>query len=79
MMINNNMKTSYGLYNGKIGTVKSIIYEENTYPPDLPKAVILEVEGDEEIPRNLCYKGLPNHIIIEPMQKYKLGTNTYRK
>ena len=42
--INNNIMQQYGLYNGAIGTVESIIFDTEDYKNELPKAVIVRLD-----------------------------------
>ena len=43
-MLTRNLCSRMGLCNGSIGTVKDIIYTENTQPPQLPLAVIVKFD-----------------------------------
>mmetsp|Transcript_41887 Transcript_41887/g.107187 ORF Transcript_41887/g.107187 Transcript_41887/m.107187 type:complete len:198 (+) Transcript_41887:1975-2568(+) len=55
--------TEDGLVNGQIGTVKAIVYANDTAPPNhLPKAVIVE------FPNYIGpgYKGVPHHVALTP-------------
>lgn len=70
-MINNNIITEQGLYNGKMGTVEAVIYEKGVYPPKLPKAVIVKVDGEEKINKSFCFNKETNLVVIEPMRQLK--------
>jgi ATP-dependent DNA helicase PIF1 len=48
VLLTSNLATHYGLVNGSSGTIKSIVYENDTAPPNLPKCILIEFD---------CYSG----------------------
>ena len=59
VMLTNNILPELGLYNSAMGTVREILYAEDVYPPELPQAVVIELDKCD-IPDELCYKKKPN-------------------
>ncbi len=66
VMLTTNMATHYGLVNGSSGIIKSIIYENDAAPPNLPKCILVEFE---------CYSGpafledMPKVVPILPLKR----------
>lgn len=63
VMLTSNEWTQVGLTNGATGTVRHIIFEEGGGPPNLPVAVILEMDTFYKGPHLL---DKPRHVIITP-------------
>ena len=66
VFINNNVNIELGMFNGKQGTLRCLIYAEGVYPPQLPLAAIVELD-DCVVPKALCFNKWRNCVVIEPM------------
>jgi ATP-dependent exoDNAse (exonuclease V) alpha subunit len=64
VMITNNIWTEMGLTNGAFGVVRHIIFAANVGPPNLPEAIIVEMDEPYSGP---CLPGLPRHVVIAPV------------
>ena len=64
-MLTRNLWTEKGLCNGSMGVVKDIIYQEGDSPPNLPIAVIVQVDTFYTGP-SIC-DDLPRCIPIIPL------------
>ena len=75
IMLTQNLCTSVGLTNGALGIVIDIIPYEETKPPQLPKAIIITIEGykgpqfHKDFPQSLA---LPPKTIIFDWDKRKV-------
>jgi ATP-dependent exoDNAse (exonuclease V) alpha subunit len=63
VMITSNLWTQVGLTNGATGTVRHIIFKKDVCPPNLPIAVVVEMDEGYKGP---CLPGLPRHVVINP-------------
>ena len=54
VFINNNVNIELGMFNGKQGTIRCLIYAEGVLPPELPLAAIVELD-DCVVPEALCF------------------------
>ena len=63
-MITSNVWTSVGLSNGATGTCRHKIYAKNMGPPNLPWAIIIEMD---ESYNGLHLKNKPRHIALNPI------------
>ena len=59
--ITSNIWISVGITNGATGTVKHIIYMVGACPPDLPLAIVVEMNVGYNGP---CLNGKPRHVAI---------------
>ncbi len=75
VVINNNIWTSQGLINGTIGYVRHILFEPNKKPPDLPFAVIVEVEESYNGPH---LKNKIRYVSINPITSFMYNRNKKR-
>ena len=64
IMMNNNLWTEQGLMNGAFGVIRHIIFPNNVGPPNLPDALIIEMDEPYSGP---CLPGLPRHVVIPPL------------
>ena len=64
VMITNNIWTEMGLTNGAFGVVLHIIFAANVGPPNLPEAIIVEMDEPYSGP---SLPGLPRHVVITPI------------
>ena len=67
-MLTQNVWTEKGLTNGSTEIVKHIIFEDNISPPNLPVAVIIEMDSDYNGPHIL---NLPRHVAINAVTSWK--------
>ncbi|XP_059074747.1 uncharacterized protein LOC131874842 [Cryptomeria japonica] len=64
MMLIANLWIEVGLVNGAIGLIKTIVYENNTKPPDLPKYVVVQFKDYNGPPWDIAH---PKDIPILPI------------
>ena len=46
VMITSNLWIRQGLVNGATGTIRHFIFAENSKPPELPLAIVVEMDSD---------------------------------
>ena len=68
IMLTQNVWTEKGLTNGCTGVLKHIIFKNKIGPPNLPEALIIEMDPGYTGPHLL---GLPRHIVINPVMSWK--------
>ncbi|XP_057843282.1 uncharacterized protein LOC131052713 [Cryptomeria japonica] len=64
VMLIANLWIEVGLVNGAIGLIKTIVYENNTKPPDLPKYVVMQFKDYNGPPWDIAH---PKDIPILPI------------
>jgi len=64
VMITNNIWTEMGLTNGAFGVARHIIFAANVGPPNLPEAIVVEMDAPYSGP---SLPGLPRHIVVAPI------------
>ena len=77
VMLTRNICTQQGLTNGSFGTVKAIIYDSNSKPPDLPLAVVVQFPSFKG---RSCLPDIPNCVAIKPetAEWYTMGKRSSR-
>jgi hypothetical protein len=68
VMLTTNEWTEVGLTNGAMGYVRDIIFDTNQGPPNMPKAIVVELDEDYNGPH---LPNKPRHVVITPK------TNSY--
>jgi ATP-dependent exoDNAse (exonuclease V) alpha subunit len=67
VMISQNVWVSKGLTNGATGTIRYVIFEKDVCPPNLPIALVVEMDSNYNGP---CIEGLPLHIALNPITSH---------
>jgi ATP-dependent DNA helicase PIF1 len=68
IMVTQNVWTEMGITNGSTGVIKHIIYAENMGPPNLPEAIIIQMDDDYLGPH---IEGHPRCIALNSVMSYK--------
>jgi ATP-dependent DNA helicase PIF1 len=66
-MISQNVWVSKGLTNGATGTIRYVIYDKDVGPPNLPMALIVEMDSTYNGP---SIEGLPFHVALNPLTSH---------
>lgn len=67
IMISQNVWIDKGLTNGATGTLRYIIFRENEGPPNIPLAVIVELD---EFYTGPSLEGMARHVALNPMMSF---------
>jgi hypothetical protein len=73
VMLTANLWVEKGLMNGAFGTIRNIIFESGMKPPNMPIAIVIEMDSNYTGP---SVPGLPaRHIILNPKTNFSLSGN----
>ena len=62
-----------------MGYLRGFIYEENVYPPEQPRAAVVEFDDLSDIPEQLHFNGLRNHALIPNIPRNAESNRMYRR
>ena len=68
VFVNQNLWKDAGIFNSAQGVVKSILYEKGQSHPDMPAGIVLKLH-ECLIPKEYCFKGQENYILVQPETK----------
>jgi ATP-dependent DNA helicase PIF1 len=70
-MLTANLWVEKGLMNGAFGTIRNIIFESGMKPPNMPIAIVIEMDSNYTGP---SVPGLPaRHIMLNPKTNFSLS------
>ena len=67
-MVIRNINTDIGLYNGRVGTVKDILYYKGSIVHgQMPLGVVMYIQN-LDLPQNLCFNKEEGCVLITPIE-----------